>query len=480
VQPFLRSNLSLRGAMASNASQLQEPLPARMRPHLLTAGALVIAASAGFAVAQGQGNGFLLAYVAAMLFVLPILAGRPEFLLALVVGLCVVAVGPFARAEGSGLLEPSSVRLPLLIAASAAALLFRRGPTGIPAPAVLTYSSLLLFLAVGIPFSPDPSLGIQYLLKLCVPLAVAGAIASLGSYGVRFAEVIGLGALGVTLLVDYAMFAVGAGYYAPEGTDLMRFGGLSSSGPSTGFVLSLLGVFSLVLWLQSNRRIALILWAASFPILLVTFTRSGIAAWLIGSVAALLIARRIRLTVLFITIAVVVLLGNTTLADRSSTEEGGGWGAVITSIRDQGLSGINTTGRTGLWDENIRHFAEHPLAGNGIGASEYYTMRLTSGVLGQVHSEYLALLVGGGVVALSLWILSWIILARSVWLGPGKLAVSCIIAYALLAAVDSPISNYPQGGAMMGIALGWALAMSAARQVDEPTGRAARGAARVS
>lgn len=465
MQPFVRSNLNPRGAMAATAWQTQEALPGRIRTHLLAAGVLVTAASAGVAVAHGQGNGFLLAYVAAMVFMLPVLAGRPELLIALVVALCVVAVGPLAGTEGEGLLDASSVRLPLLIAASAAVLLLRGGPR-LSLPAALLYSSLLLFLAVGIPFSPDPSAGIEYLLKLCVPLAVAGAIASLGSYGVAFAENLGMAALGVTLLVDYGMLAVGAGYYAPEGTDLMRFGGLSSSGPSTGFVLSLLGVFSLVLWLRSNRLLPLVLWGTSFPILLVTFTRSGIAAWLVGSITALLIARRFRLTVVFVTIAVVVLLGNTTLAERSTTEEGGGWGAVITSVRERGLSGINTTGRTDLWDENIRRVSEHPLAGNGLGAAEYYTQRLTGGVLGQAHSEYLTLLVGGGVVALSLWILAWIVVARSVWLGAGRLAVSCIVAYALLAAVDSPISNYAQGGAMIGIALGWALATNTPTQPE--------------
>jgi O-antigen ligase len=470
MQPFVRSNLDPRGALAAGTWQTQKALPARIRPHLLAAGVLVTAASAGLAVAHGQGNGFLLAYVAAMLFMLPVLAGRPELLIALVVALCVVAVGPLASAEGSGILHPASARLPLLIAASAAVLLLHRGPR-LPVLAVLLYSSLLLFLAVGIPFSPDPSAGIEYLLKLCVPLGVAGAIASLGSDGVGFAETLGLGALGVTLLVDYGMLAVGAGYYAHEGTELLRFGGLSGSGPSTGFVLSLLGVFSLVLWLRSNRLLPLILWGASFPILLVTFTRSGIAAWLIGSMTALLIARRTRFMIVFIITAVVVLLGNSALADRS-TEEGGGWGAVITSIRERGFAGINTTGRADLWDENIQRIAEHPLAGSGLGAAEYYTERLTSGVLGQAHSEYLTLLVGGGVVALSLWILTWIVLARSVWLGAGRLAVSCIVSYALLAAVDSPISNYAQGGAMIGIALGWALATNALEsQVDGDSGR---------
>jgi O-antigen ligase len=435
-------------------------LSARMRPHLGAAAVVGVAASAGFAVAHGQESGLLVAYVAALAFLLPVLAGRPELLLALVVGLCVAAVGPFAGTSGGGAFQPSSIRLPLLIAASATVLLLRRRGSGLPAAAVFLYSALLLFLVAGIPFSPDPPGGAEYVLKLCVPLAVAGAIASLGSYGVRFAEVLGLGALAVTLLVDYGMLAVGAGYYVQDGTDILRFGGLSSSGPSTGFVLSLLGVLSLVVWLSSHRRLGLVLWAASFPILIITLTRSGIAAWLVGSIAALLIAKRLKLALLFVVVVIVALLGNNTLADRS-TQQGGGWTAVIASVKENGVSGINTTGRTDLWSENIRHFAAHPLAGNGVGAAEYYTRRLTSGVLGQAHSEYLTLLVSGGLVALSLWILTWVALARTVWLGAGRLAVSCLIAYALLAAVDSPIEDYAQGGALMGIALGWALAMNA-------------------
>lgn len=435
-------------------------IPAWFRPHLGAAAVLVVAATAGLAVALGQQSPILLAYVAALAFVLPVLAGRPELMLALVVGLCVVAVGPFAGTAEGGAFQPSSIRLPLLIATSTAVLLFVRRGLGLPAAAAFLYTSLLLYLAVGIPFSPDPAGGTEYLLKLCVPLVVAGAIASLRSYGVRFAEVLGLGALGVTLVADYGMLAVGAGYYVQSGTETLRFGGLSASGPSTGFVLSLLGVFALLVWLSNDRRLALLLWAACFPILLVTLTRSGIAAWLVGSVTALLIAKRIKLTVLIISVAVAVLAGNATLADRS-TEGGGGWGAVIASVREHGLSGINSTGRSDLWSENIRHFTAHPVAGNGLGAAEYYTRNLTSGVLGQAHSEYLTLLVGGGLVAFALWIMTWFVLARSVWFGPGRLAVSCLAAFALLAAVDNPIEDYAQAGAMIGIALGWGLARNA-------------------
>jgi O-antigen ligase len=446
-------------------------IPASIRPHLGTAAVVVVAASAGLAVALGQESPILLAYVAALAFFLPVLAGRPELMLALVVGLCVVAVGPFASTAEGGAFQPSSIRLPLLIATSTAVLLLVRRGSGLPPAAVFLYSSFLLYLAVGIPFSPDPAGGVEYLLKLCVPLFVAGAIASLRSYGVRFAEVLALGALGITLVVDYAMLAVGAGYYVQSGTETLRFGGLSASGPSTGFVLSLLGVFALVVWLSSNRRLALVLWAACFPILVVTLTRSGIAAWLVGSMTALLIARRMKLAVLLATVAIAALAGNATLADRS-TEQGGGWGAVITSVREHGLSGINSTGRSDLWSENVRHFTQHPLAGNGLGAAEYYTRNLTSDVLGQAHSEYLTLLVGGGLVAVALWIMAWIVLARSVWLGPGKLAVSCLVAFAFLAAVDNPIEDYAQAGAMIGIALGWALARNASKsQVGEDAGQ---------
>ena len=468
VRSYVRSNVrfALPIAAAAWRAPIAGAIDERIRANLGAAVVVGVAASAGFAVAYGKESGLLLAYVAAMVFVIPVLAGRSELMLALAVAVSVVAVGPFSTPAGGGLLHPSSIRLPLLLAASAAVLLLHRG-SRLPPAAVFLYSSLLLFLVVGIPFSPDPSGGTEYLLKLCVPLAVAGAIASLGSYGVRFAEVLGLGVLGITVLVDYGMLAIGAGYYLQDGTEILRFGGLSSSGPSTGFVLSLLGVFSLVVWLSTNRFFALLLWAGSFPILLVTLTRSGIGAWLVGSIVALLIAKRIKFTLVFITIFVVILLGNNTLADRSG-EEGGGWSAVIASVKEHGISGINTTGRTDLWNENTQHFAAHPLAGNGLGAAEYYTRRLTGDVLGQAHSEYLTLLVGGGLVALSLWIMTWIVLARSVWFSAGRLAVSCLIAYMLLAAVDSPIENYSQGGAMVGIALGWALARNApGSQVEE-------------
>lgn len=430
---------------------------ARARSPLWAIGLVAIAGSAGFAIAQGQGIGLLLGLLVVLLFGLPLVAGRPEWVLAVVLAASVVAVGPFADGTGDGYFRLSSIRLPLLLVASAAVLLVGRD-SPLPRRAVLLYSGLLLFLAVGLPLSPDPPGGAEYLLKLCVPLAVAGAIASLGLRGARFAEMLGLGVLGATLLVDYAMLAVGAGYYLPGGTDELRFGGLTGSGPSTGFVLSLLGVFSLVLWLSNNRLLPLSLWIASFPLLLATLTRSAIAAWLLGSLMALLIAKRLKLTAVFAVVATAVVLGNATLANRSIPGQEGGWNAVIASIQERGVSGISTTGRANLWDEMILRFKEHPLAGDGLGAAQYYSKRITDGEVEQAHSEYLTLLVGGGLIALSLWMMTWIVLARTVWRGGERLAVSAVIAYALLAAVDSPVENYAQGGAMVGIVLGWALA----------------------
>jgi O-antigen ligase len=454
------SNASRSVAWAARETSMAAAIPARIRPHLAAVAAvLALATSAGFAVAHGQQSKVFLAYAGLMVFVLPVVAGRSDLVLALVLALSIVAIGPFSNAGGGGGLHTSSMRLPLLLAASGAVLLAFRGPR-LPRGAVFFYSALLMCLIVGLPFSPDPSGGAQYLLKLCVPLAVAAAIATLGSYGVAFAELLGLAALGATLVVDYVMVLLGAGYYGEEG-EPARFGGLAASGPSTGFVLSLLGVFALVVWLSNGRLLALVLWAASFPLLLVTLTRSGIAAWLVGSMAALLIAKRLKLAFLFTVVAVAVLAGNSTLADRSLPEQSGGWGAVIASVEKHGFSGISTTGRSNLWDEMLRRFSDHPLAGNGLGAAAYYAKSITSGAIEQAHSEYLTLLVDGGLVALCLWIVTWAVLARSVWLGAGRLAVSCIVAYAVLAAVDSPISDYAQGGAMIGIALGWALARNA-------------------
>lgn len=408
----------------------------------------------GYAATQGSASRGLLALGALAVLAMPIVTGRPEYLLIGVAIVAPIAIGPFSETAGSGLLRASSLRLPVLLLASLI-VLARRRRIALPPSALVAYGTLVAYLSAGLPLSESSSEGLRYVLKLLVPFAIAAAVASMGADGQRFAKGASMVLLGVTLSVDYGMLAFGRGYYGEPGAAL-RFGGISGSGPSTGFLLALLGVFALIIWLREGDRRALVLWGACFPILLATLTRTSIAAWLLGSMVALGIARRRQLLLAVALGSGAAVIASGSLAARFLSSGQGGWGGVLSSVQSRGLSGISTTGRSALWHLMIQKFKEAPVVGHGAGSPAVFVSDLTHGVLKQPHSEYLSLLVAGGFIGLGLWLLSWWLVSREILRNENRIAISCLAVYALLASVDSPIENYAQGGLAIGLIVGWA------------------------
>ncbi len=418
---------------------------------LLWAGALAVAATlAGMTIPNAPVR-LQLAVLACGYVALLVALGLARYLLLAAIVLSPIAVGPLANDGTAGGSGASSLRLVVVLVASAAVLLRSRSEA-FSRPALVSFGGLVIWLMAGLPFSPSPPDGARYVAKLLLPVVLTSALVALEWRGVRIAETLGIWLLVGTLSVDGALLVTGQGYYSFEGH--RRFGGLSGSGPGSAFVISLLAILVLLVWVRTGRRLAFWSWAGALPILAATLTRSGLAVWFVGSALVLALSGRKRPALVLLAPAVALVVLNASVAGRFLHSHGGSWGSLLAALAHGRTSAIDTTGRSQLWAEMVRRFHEAPLTGHGAGSADVYTAQFTSGVLRQPHSEYLSLLVSGGVVALALWLAFLVDVLRAAW-RCFRPSVGIPVAYALLAAVDNPVENYAQAGIPFAIALAW-------------------------
>jgi O-antigen ligase len=136
------------------------------------------------------------------------------------------------------------------------------------------------------------------------------------------------------------------------------------------------------------------------------------------------------------------------------------WQTIAATVQSQGVQGLNTQGRTEVWGFLAQQYHEHPIAGNGVGTSEaVLASSPTFGGLSQAHSDYMAVLVNGGLIALGLWLVSFGGLAvRFARLGGvAAPAAAAVVLYLLVAITDNAIEMYAYLGiplaALVAIAL---------------------------
>lgn len=403
---------------------------------------------------------------------LPLVVLAPDRVFELAVLTTPIGIWVFTTSDSEAI-RPSSLRLPAIVACAALVMLRNRARLTQLKPALIVYSLLLSWLAIRTMNSPSTLEGLRYVAKAAVPVAVLFALIGLCQAKSRNVAAILLAImLSASLIADYAMLAVG--YHPSTEPTAYRFAGFAGAAVPTGFALSLLAVSALAYSVHSRSRVFLGLYVASLPIVLLTYSRLATAAWLFGSLAVLALAHARPVAYVPLLAGFVLVVASQTLASRSLPEtSSGGWGVVIANVENHGVTAINTTGRTPVWSALWNSARHSVLIGNGTGASAIIVADVTGSSANGNYSDYLGLLVDGGAVALALWVSFLLLLGRALYrLGPtAKTAIGILFAYAILATTDSPITNYAQGGTLVGVGLAALISEEMLTARRNPVGR---------
>ncbi len=355
----------------------------------------------------------------------------------------------------------SSVRLGVLLLLGLAVLALR----GLPRRLVFqeyVYLGLIAWISATLVFSPDLFAGGRFTAKLAVLLVAWLAFGwMVRSFGERFMWRLLLATLAAALLAAYALLATGLNFHHyPDAPS--RFAGLAE--PASGALsLATLALAALFLWLRERHQVALILYLLAWVPILMSITRIAIFGFAIASLLlAILMGRRLQGMGIALCVT-VVLFSFAPLRERmvfgNNAES---WQTVAATVQNQGVEGLNTEGRTELWEVLSQEYHDHPIAGSGAGASEAVLRSSSASFSGvvQAHSDYMALLVNGGLIAIALWLLSLgglaVRFARV--RGAASPAAAAIVLYFLAAITDNAIEMY----AYLGIPLAALIAIGLA------------------
>lgn len=375
------------------------------------------------------------------------------------IGLEQVTGGERSLAPGLGGWAVSSLRLGLLLAATVGILAVKGLPRR-PNVQEIAYAALVLYLTAALAVSPDVFNGVRFTAKIAV---IGLAWFAFGWIVRRWSEELVwrllLWTLAFAIAADVLMAALGLGYR--EGDDYAeRFGGITGSPAAASLCVGVLAMPALYLWLRSRHKVALALYLLAWIPIFISLTRISIAAFIAGSVLMPILMGRARYAVI-----VLVLLGGLTLSYaplRERTAWGASarsWDAIVQTIETSGTANLNTGGRENLWRPLWREWHEHPAFGSGTGASAEVLARSTNDAVTQAHSDYLALLVNGGVFALGLWLFALLgLVVRFVRRG-GRACVAAagIVMYLIAAITDNSIEMYAAVGIPLALLIALAL-----------------------
>jgi O-antigen ligase len=373
----------------------------------------------------------------------------------------------------------SSLRLGVLLAAVFGLLALK----GLPRTLTVServYLLLVAWLMLMLAVSPSLMDGIRFTAKVaalpCAWLGFEWVIRRFGSALVW--RLLGWALVG-TLVVDIALYVAGAELHGgPLGPE--RFGGIAGSPASGALSLALLSLVALYRWFVSRHVASLILYIAAWFFVFLSVTRIALLAFFISSlVLAALMKRRPQALL----IAVVVLIPTFAYAPLRERMAWGqtaeSWTSIYRSYQQQGTANLNLEGRLVLWQPLWDEFKQHPLTGSGTGASsevlrEASHKSLSTGgpgadIVMQAHSDYLALLTNGGVIALGLWLaaLGGLLVRFARRSGPARIAAAGIVLYLIAAITDNAIEMYANVGIPLGAII--ALSFAAARHEETET-----------
>jgi O-antigen ligase len=393
-----------------------------------------------------------------------------EFLLMLILGTSPIGLEQLTTGRNFftslGGFDVASLRIGILIVVGGTLL----GTRGLPRKIVWqekAYLILIGWLLVTLTFSPNIFGGLRYTAKVAVLLITWISFSwVIRKYGKTLVINILLLTLALQLLCDYALLGAGLGYLNVGGA--VRFGGLAAAPASAAMSVAVLGLVALYVWFDQRRYYALALYLLSWGPVVFSITRIAIGGFLIASVslAVLMGRRRQAFTILFLII--VVTFSYAPLRERMAFGSASqSWQSVFSTVQSHGVSGINTEGRLKLWAPLMEQFKQDPVLGNGVGDSEVISSAITHEYIVQAHSDYLAMLVNGGLIAGLLWLISLGGLAVRFMRTRGltSLAAAGIILYFTTAITDNAVEMYAELGIPLAMII--ALAFSQDTQVHD-------------
>ncbi len=359
--------------------------------------------------------------------------------------------------------DVASLRLGILVAAGGVVLAVR----GLPRRLVWqekAYAILILWLLASLAISPNVFGGIRYTAKVSALFVAWLAFSCLvRRYGRKVIIRLMLITLALLLLCDYALLAAGLTYSGAGG--VARFGGAANAPSAGALSVAILALVALYVWLSDHKRYALILYVLAWGPVLLSVTRIAIAGFLLSSVLLSTLMGRLRQALFIVLLIGLVTVSYAPLRERMAFGSASqSWQAVLSSFQKQGVGGINTEGRLHLWTPLWEQFQHSPVIGSGVGESEAVVGSITDAYAQQAHSDYLAMLVNGGLVAGGLWLLSLGGLAfrfmkrRQIT----ALAAAGIVLYFLTAITDNAVEMYAE----LGIPLAMLIALAFSHQGD--------------
>lgn len=342
----------------------------------------------------------------------------------------------------------SSLRLGILLAASLG-LIALRGLTRRLNVEEFAYLGLVVYLTIALAVSPAVFEGVRFVAKIAVVLLAWLAFGwVVRRFGEDFVWKLLLGTLAFAIVADVAMLALGAGYQ--RGLDFAnRFGGITGAPAAGSLCVGLLALVALYRWLERRQKLALALYLAAWVPIFASLTRTSVVAFGAGSVLLTILLGRIGQAVAIVALLGVVTFTYTPLRERTAWgETSHSWKSIAHSIEVSGTANLNTGGRETLWKPLWRQWHEHPIAGSGTGASAKALAATTDDNVTQAHSDYLALLVNGGVIALALWLLALggLFVRFAVARGAASVAAAGILVYLIAAITDNSIEMYANVG----------------------------------
>jgi len=232
----------------------------------------------------------------------------------------------------------------------------------------------------------------------------------------NLAEILGSGMAAVLFLVGMSVVLQRVGLYHTahqvayeESLGAKQYGGLMLDGNSLGALFGIFAVPTYVLLAANGRRWAVITLVFAVPILLISLSRSGIAAFFTGLVAlALLDRQRMRGA----RIVVIVGVGAAIWAATLGREQIVTLRATLTGYSYDPNAALS--GRAAIWRQarNFLNDGHHWLFGGGLDSFRDYALSSPLHHAFATHNLYLRLLTNGGV----LMALAFVALVIGLWM----------------------------------------------------------------
>lgn len=254
-------------------------------------------------------------------------------------------------------------------------------------------------------------------------------------------------------------------------TGAMRLSGMNIS-PFLAYFAFTAFFVNLYEWLDSKKNWLLALAGVNFVIIVMTTTRTPIAAAMVLALCVLIFSgpRVLNLsTKLHLALAGALALGALLVF----------WWPTIEArfLRGAGTYGISVTGRDLIWEYFINAFLQNPWFGRGLGTGAVLLigeLEMTTAA----HNEYLRLLTDIGIVGTAMFLgaIGWWIRSEIRFLDPGSrlLTLSFVGALALYSFTDNTLTASPALVAALALTLIFARGRYRAVEKSVPPSRAER------